>query len=152
MKDVDFTQGCLRIMGKGSKERLLPLTQPLTYWLKRWLQRQYEILSESSPYLFVSSRNSVGCLSSVSLNTLIKKYAALAGIDQSFTVHSLRHCFANHMLENGANILVLKQLLGHDELNSTQAYLQFCSSHLETLHRLHHPRADWPDSNSVDDQ
>lgn len=152
ISNLDFAQDYLRVIGKGNKERLLPLTQPLTYWLKRWLQRRHEILSDHNPYLFVSSRNSEGCMSKAILNHIIKKYSSLAGINSEFTVHTLRHCFATHMLENGANILALKQLLGHESINSTQVYLQCCPSYLEGLHRKYHPRADWPTDNTPDDQ
>ena len=143
VNDIDLTQHVVRVTGKRQKERLIPLTAASVQWLEQWLLRRTEMVINKSPYLFLPRLKKNLCSEQISSNTLweiIKKYANRAGLGKQFTVHSLRHAFASHMLENGANLRVVQSLLGHSSLDATQIYLQVRFSCLKELHRKFHPR------------
>lgn len=140
--DIDLTQHFVRVLGKRQKERLIPLTPIVEKWLHIWLSRRPELASASSLFLFVSRKSAsrqLG-LSQAGLLSIVKKYANTAGLGKHFTPHSLRHAFASHMIENGANLRVVQSLLGHASFDATQVYLQVRPSRLKALHRKFHPR------------
>jgi integrase/recombinase XerD len=137
---VNLNQGVVRIMGKGGKERLVPLGEEAIGWLQRYLREgRCELLKRgSSPLVFVTTRQSG--MTRQAFWYAIKKHAASAGITQSVSPHMLRHSFATHLLNHGADLRVVQLLLGHSDLSTTQIYTHIAREGLKKLHSKHHPR------------
>jgi len=138
---VNLRQGVLRVTGKGSKERLVPLGEESQHWLERYLAESRPQLAgkRSLPALFLGSRGEPP--SRQQFWTLVKRYAAAAGIDPAkVSPHGLRHSFATHLLNHGADLRALQMLLGHSSLSTTQIYTLVAREHLKQLHAKHHPR------------
>jgi integrase/recombinase XerD len=137
---INFRQGCVRIVGKGDKERLVPVGAEAMDWAERYLQgiRQAILGNRQSDYLFVTSRGS--CMTRQAFWHIIKRYAQLAGIDKHLSPHTLRHAFATHLLNHGADLRVVQLLLGHSDLSTTQIYTHIAQQRLKALHTQHHPR------------
>jgi len=137
---VGLNEGVLRIMGKGSKERLVPFGAEAGEWLQRYLDkgRQMILGSQVSDALFVTGRG--GPMTRQMFWKLIKKYALLAGITQPLSPHTLRHAFATHLLNHGADLRVVQMLLGHADISTTQVYTHVARERLRQLHARHHPR------------
>ena len=145
---VNLRQGVLRVTGKGSKERLVPLGEESQYWLERSLRearpqlagtRAVPAARDGAVPLFLEP--SLHPLSRQQFWGLVKKYAALAGIDPvRISPHGLRHSFATHLLNRGADLRALQMLLGHSSLSTTQIYTLVAREHLQKLHAKHHPR------------
>ena len=136
-------QGVLRVTGKGSRERLVPLGAESQHWLERYLQQARPILlrrgGDNGLPLFVSRTGEP--ISRQAYWTLVKRYAVVAGINPDrISPHSLRHSFATHLLNRGADLRALQMLLGHASLSTTQIYTLVAREHLKHLHRHHHPR------------
>lgn len=142
MKSVHVSQGdgVLRVTGKGSKERLVPFGIEAGDWLQRYLdQARGPILGgQVSDALFVTARG--GPMTRQMFWKLIKKYAMLAGITQPLSPHTLRHAFATHLLNHGADLRVVQMLLGHADISTTQVYTHVARERLRQLHERHHPR------------
>ena len=139
---VNLRQGVLRVTGKGSKERLVPLGEESQHWLERYLAEARPRLagSRSLPPLFLGARGLAP--SRQQFWNLVKRYAAAAGIDpDKVSPHGLRHSFATHLLNHGADLRALQMLLGHSSLSTTQIYTLVAREHLKQLHARHHPRA-----------
>jgi integrase/recombinase XerD len=137
---VSLDMGVLRILGKGSKERLTPLGQEAAEWIERY-QREArpEILrARKSDAMFVTSRG--GAMTRQSFWALLKRHAATAGIRQAISPHTLRHAFATHLINHGADLRVVQLLLGHADISTTQIYTHVARERLKALHRKHHPR------------
>ncbi|WP_305805645.1 site-specific tyrosine recombinase XerD [Stenotrophomonas sp. YIM B06876] len=145
---VNLRQGVLRVTGKGSKERLVPLGEESQHWLERYLQQSRPQLAGRRPVvanaegqvpLFIGSHGEA--VSRQQFWALVKTYAGAAAIDPaSISPHGLRHSFATHLLNHGADLRVLQMLLGHSSLSTTQIYTLVAREHLQKLHRRHHPR------------
>jgi integrase/recombinase XerD len=138
---VNLRQGVLRVMGKGSKERLVPLGEEAQYWLERYLAQSRPQLAGKRvlPSLFIGGRD--GAPSRQQFWQLVKRYAATAGIDPArISPHGLRHSFATHLLNHGADLRSLQMLLGHSSLSTTQIYTLVAREQLKRLHAKHHPR------------
>ncbi|MGV8960543.1 MAG: site-specific tyrosine recombinase XerD [Stenotrophomonas sp.] len=145
---VNLRQGVLRVTGKGSKERLVPLGEESQHWLERYLEHSRPQLSGNQPVaanaagqvpLFIGSQREP--VSRQQFWGLVKTYAGAAGIDpDTISPHGLRHSFATHLLNRGADLRVLQMLLGHSSLSTTQIYTLVAREHLQKLHRRHHPR------------
>ncbi|AMK77781.1 MULTISPECIES: site-specific tyrosine recombinase XerD [Methylomonas] len=137
---INFRQGCVRIVGKGDKERLVPVGEEAMDWAERYLNtaRQAILGNRQSDYLFVTSRGT--CMTRQAFWHVIKRYAALAGIDKHLSPHTLRHAFATHLLNHGADLRVVQLLLGHSDLSTTQIYTHIAQQRLKLLHTQHHPR------------
>ena len=140
---VNLRQGVLRVTGKGSRERLVPLGAESQHWLERYLQQARPRLGgragEGALPLFLDARGQP--LSRQAFWVLVKRYAAVAGINpERISPHSLRHSFATHLLNRGADLRALQMLLGHASLSTTQIYTLVAREHLKSLHRQHHPR------------
>jgi len=137
---VNFQQGVVRIMGKGRKERLVPLGESALDWLERYLRdaRPELISARHGDALFPSPRG--GAISRQAFWYAIKRYAAIAGISKSISPHSLRHAFATHLLNHGADLRVVQLLLGHSDISTTQIYTHVAKERLKQLHAAHHPR------------
>lgn len=139
--EVSLADGVLRAFGKGSKERLVPLGQIAIDWLVRYLnEARSEILKgQHSDALFVTGRG--GPMTRQAFWQLIKRYALLAGIaPEKLSPHVLRHAFATHLLNHGADLRVVQLLLGHADISTTQIYTHVARERLKTLHAQHHPR------------
>ena len=141
LHEIGFNEGVLRAFGKGDKERLVPLGELAIDWLGRYLnEARPEILKgRQSDALFVTARG--GAMTRQAFWQLIKRYAALAGIaPDKLSPHVLRHAFATHLLNHGADLRVVQLLLGHADISTTQIYTHVARERLKTLHALHHPR------------
>ncbi|UCV12178.1 site-specific tyrosine recombinase XerD [Dechloromonas denitrificans] len=139
--EIGFNEGVLRVMGKGSKERLVPLGEVALDWLGEYLKnaRPEIIKGQLSDAMFVTARG--GAMTRQAFWQLIKRYAALAGIDPArLSPHVLRHAFATHLLNHGADLRVVQLLLGHSDISTTQIYTHVARERLKTLHAIHHPR------------
>ena len=141
---VSLTEGVLRVMGKGSKERLVPFGAVAAEWLERYLAQARPALlgSQLNEALFVTARGSKSgeAMTRVMFWTLVKKYARLAGIQRPLSPHTLRHAFATHLLNHGAELRAVQMLLGHADISTTTIYTHVARERLQTLHTLHHPR------------
>lgn len=140
--DVSLTDGVVRVLeGKGGKDRLVPLGAEAAHWLDRYLSQARGILlgKRQSPALFISSRGAA--MSRQAFWQLIKKYAVIAGVRAHLSPHVLRHAFATHLLNHGADLRVVQLLLGHADISTTQIYTHVARERLKNLHAHHHPRA-----------
>lgn len=138
---VNLRQGVVRVLGKGNKERLVPLGEEAEHWLVRYVNEARPLLIGAAEVnaLFVSNRRRG--LSRQMFWVIVKKYALSAGIDpQRISPHALRHSFATHLLNNGADLRALQMLLGHSSLSTTQIYTLVAKEGLKRLHQRHHPR------------
>ncbi len=137
---INLRQGVARIFGKGSKERIVPLGEESIEWLQLYFSQARPSLAKgaASETLFISSRGT-----QVTRQTFwyaIKRYAQRAGISKKLSPHTLRHSFATHLLNNGADLRVVQMLLGHSDLSTTQIYTHIAKARLQALHAKHHPR------------
>ncbi|WP_240433563.1 site-specific tyrosine recombinase XerD [Solimonas sp. K1W22B-7] len=137
---IDLRQGVVQVLGKGGKERLVPMGEPAMEWVGRYLKEARPGLLErqASDWLFITRLG--GLMSRQNFWMLIKRYAAQAGLNLALSPHGLRHAFATHLLEHGADLRVLQSLLGHADLSTTQIYTHVAKARLKELHRQHHPR------------
>jgi integrase/recombinase XerD len=140
MAAVSLSDGVVRIMGKGSKERLVPLGEDAQDWIRRYALEARPLLlkGRGSEALFVTERG--GAMSRQMFWYLIKRHAATAGIRTSLSPHTLRHAFATHLLNHGADLRVVQMLLGHADIATTQIYTHVAHERLKALHARHHPR------------
>ncbi len=137
---VNFNQGVLRIIGKGDRERLIPLGEEAQRWMHDFIEgpRMEILLERQTEYLFPTRRGA--CMTRQAFWHIIKRYAIKAGIDKKLSPHSLRHAFATHLLNRGADLRVVQLLLGHSDLSTTQIYTHVAQERLKDLHGVHHPR------------
>lgn len=137
---VNPRQGVVRVTGKGNKDRLVPLGEEAAHWLERYLKasRPQLLGPRSSSFLFVTGRGAP--MTRQAFWYLIKRYAARAGIGKPLSPHTLRHAFATHLLNHGADLRVVQMLLGHSNISTTQIYTHIASARLKALHATHHPR------------
>ena len=137
---LSMPDGVVRVTGKGSKERLVPFGDEAGDWLKRYvLEARAAILGEqTSDALFVTARG--GGMTRQMFWKLIRKYSVVAGITQHLSPHTLRHAFATHLLNHGADLRVVQMLLGHADISTTQVYTHVARERLKLLHAQHHPR------------
>ena len=133
--------GIVRIMGKGSKERLVPLGEEALAWVKRYLKEaRPQILGrKSTDALFVTAR--AEGMTRQSFWHIIKRHASTAAIRGTVSPHVLRHAFATHLLNHGADLRVVQLLLGHSDISTTQIYTHVARERLKNIHQQHHPRA-----------
>ena len=137
---VLLNDGVVRVTGKGSKERLVPFGQEAGVWLERYAgQARAAILGgQASEALFVTARG--GAMTRQMFWKLIRKYAVQTGITQHLSPHTLRHAFATHLLNHGADLRVVQMLLGHADISTTQIYTHVARERLKLLHAANHPR------------
>ena len=138
--DVNLRQGVIRLLGKGSKERLVPMGEEAISWLLTYMKQARPLLlhNPESDVLFPSSRGER--MTRQTFWHRIKHYVTIAGIQAAVSPHTLRHAFATHLLNHGADLRVVQLLLGHSELSTTQIYTHVAKHRLQALHREHHPR------------
>jgi len=138
---LSLQQGVVRVIGKGNKERLVPIGDEAVNWLTQYLETSRANLMQGKStcdYFFVTRRGSG--MTRQAFWYLIKRYALLAGITQKISPHTLRHAFATHLLNHGADLRVVQLLLGHSDLSTTQIYTHVAKARLQSIHREHHPR------------
>ncbi len=137
---VNLRQGVVRVLGKGNKERLVPLGEESIEWLTRYQDSaRKELLGKNiSDALFPTRRGSA--MSRQAFWYLIKRYAVVAGINKTISPHIIRHAFATHLLNHGADLRVVQMLLGHSDISTTQIYTHIAQERLKNLHAEHHPR------------
>ncbi|HTT09245.1 MAG TPA: site-specific tyrosine recombinase XerD [Gammaproteobacteria bacterium] len=137
---VNPRQGALRVTGKGNKDRLVPLGEEAVLWLERYLKGSRPALLGGRPssYLFITPRGEP--MTRQAFWYLVKRHASKAGIDKPLSPHTLRHAFATHLLNHGADLRVVQMLLGHSNISTTQIYTHVARARLKELHAQHHPR------------
>lgn len=139
---INLRQGVLRVMGKGSKERLVPMGEEAQDWLERYVAKARPVFAGKKNVLPLFLTPNAEAVSRQQFWTLIKKMAVQAGIDSGkVSPHGLRHSFATHLLNHGADLRALQMLLGHSSLSTTQIYTLVAKEGLKRLHQAHHPRA-----------
>ena len=140
LTEVILSDGVIRVTGKGSKTRLVPIGEEAVDWIKKYLaeSRQNILNKQTSKFLFVTNRG--GEMTRQAFWYLIKKYALMANIDKPMSPHILRHAFATHLINHGADLRVVQMLLGHSDISTTQIYTHVARERLKKLHQEHHPR------------
>jgi integrase/recombinase XerD len=138
--EVSLSEGVVRVTGKGSKTRLVPMGEVAVDWISRYLNQARPAILEKrlSDSLFVTQRGS--SMTRQAFWYLIKRYALVAGIHKPMSPHVLRHAFATHLLNHGADLRVVQMLLGHSDISTTQIYTHVARERLKQLHTAHHPR------------
>jgi integrase/recombinase XerD len=140
LNELDLTTGLVRVVGKGGRERIVPLGEEASESLREYLgQARSDLLkAQLTDAVFVTRRG--GPMTRQAFWQLIKRYAQQAGIGAEFSPHSLRHAFATHLLNHGADLRSVQMLLGHTDLSTTQIYTHVARARLQSLHGTHHPR------------
>ncbi|AGF48158.1 integrase/recombinase XerD [Candidatus Kinetoplastibacterium oncopeltii TCC290E] len=138
--DVNLSDGFIHIvMGKGGKDRLVPLGEESIYWIERYISNIRETLTPlNKKALFITNR--LEAMTRQAFWQIVKKYAIIAKIDVHLSPHVLRHAFATHLLNHGADLRVVQMLLGHSNISTTQIYTHIANERLRKLHYTHHPR------------
>lgn len=139
MQQLYINQGVVRVLGKGRKERLVPMGEEAQYWLTRYLREvRPMLLGAAQDVVFPSNRQQA--MTRQTFWHRIKFYAKVAGIQATLSPHTVRHAFATHLLNHGADLRVVQLLLGHSDLSTTQIYTHVAQARLKQLHQQHHPR------------
>lgn len=139
--DLNLDEGYLTCIGKGDKQRMVPLGQEAADWVRRYIRegRTVMLRRKASPWLFVNARDG-GPLSRVGFWKVLKEYGIKAGISRDLSPHVLRHSFATHLLERGADLRMIQLMLGHADLSTTQIYTHVLEARLRTVYDKFHPR------------
>ncbi len=140
--DLHLPMNLIQVLGKGDKERIVPISDIAKEWLTKYLEDvRPELLANqtNAAEVFLNSRGRY--LTRQAIWQMIKKYAGLAGIKHHVTVHTLRHSFATHLLENGADLRIVQELLGHSDISTTQIYTHVSKKHLAKVYQQFHPRS-----------
>ncbi len=140
LQGLSLEMGVVRVMGKGSKERLVPLGAEAVDWLQRYLTEARPDLLAGKPDVAVFVTQRGGAMTRQAFWHLIKRYAVQAGLSVALSPHTLRHAFATHLLNHGADLRVVQMLLGHSDISTTQIYTHVARERLKRLHAVHHPR------------
>lgn len=141
LHQVNLNHGVIRVMGKGNKERLIPFGEQASEWIAKFINEARAKLLKSNQQcdaLFITNRGAA--MTRQAFWHLIKKHAKRVGITKHLSPHTLRHAFATHLLNHGADLRVVQMLLGHSDLSTTQIYTHVAQARLQELHRKHHPR------------
>lgn len=140
LRQVDVSAGLCRIIGKGSKERLVPLGEQAIEWLRQYLDtaRGCLLKGKQSEAVFITRRGQAMTRQAFWQN--LRRYARIAGVADDLSPHTLRHAFATHLLNHGADLRSVQMLLGHSSVSTTQIYTHVAAERLKSLHRQHHPR------------
>ena len=140
VQQVNLRQGVVRVTGKGNKERLVPMGEEANSWLERYLlTARSEILNNAlTDAMFPSNRGKA--MTRQTFWHIVKRYAIVAEINKTLSPHVLRHAFATHLINHGADLRVVQMLLGHSDISTTQIYTHVARERLKDLHAEHHPR------------
>jgi integrase/recombinase XerD len=139
--DLNLDEGSLTCIGKGDKQRMVPLGQEAVEWVRRYVRdgRPALVRTKGSPWLFVNARDG-GALSRVGFWKVLKAYGKSAGIGRELSPHVLRHSFATHLLDRGADLRMIQVMLGHADLSTTQIYTHVLEARLRSVYDKFHPR------------
>jgi len=139
--DLNLEDGYLTCIGKGDKQRMVPLGREAADWVRRYIRdgRPHLLRKHSSPWLFVNARDG-GSLSRVGFWKVLKAYGVMAGLSRPISPHVLRHSFATHLLERGADLRMIQVMLGHADLSTTQIYTHVLEARLRAVYDKFHPR------------
>lgn len=141
LNSINMRQGVIRVMGKGSKERLVPIGEDALDWVNKYLDNaRAELLNGKSSSILFISQHGKGMTRQTFWHRL-KYYAEIAHIQSSLSPHTLRHAFATHLLNHGADLRVVQMLLGHSDVSTTTIYTHVAKARLQALYKEHHPRA-----------
>ncbi|MDO8343785.1 MAG: site-specific tyrosine recombinase XerD [Cellvibrio sp.] len=140
MPQVNLRQNVVRVMGKGSKERLIPMGEEAAVWLARYLREARPVLLNNMPDEVVFPSTRAQPMTRQTFWYRIKHWAMVAGIKKELSPHTLRHAFATHLLNHGADLRVVQLLLGHSDLSTTQIYTHVAKLRMKQQHAQHHPR------------
>ena len=140
LTEVSMTDGIIRVTGKGSKTRLVPMGEEAVDWIKKYISesRNNILNKKTSKFLFITIRG--GAMTRQAFWYLIKRYSIIAQIKKPISPHILRHAFATHLINHGADIRVVQMLLGHSDISTTQIYTHVARERLKKIHESHHPR------------
>ncbi len=140
LTEVILSDGVIRVTGKGSKTRLVPMGEEAVDWIKKYIaEARDDILrKKTSKFLFITNRG--GAMTRQAFWYVIKKYAVIANINKPMSPHILRHAFATHLINHGADLRVVQMLLGHTDISTTQIYTHVARERLKKIHQEHHPR------------
>ena len=140
LTELSMTEGVIRVTGKGSKTRLVPMGEEAVDWIKKYINegRKDILKQQTSKYLFITIRG--GAMTRQAFWHLIKRYSIIAKIKKPMSPHILRHAFATHLINHGADLRVVQMLLGHSDISTTQIYTHVARERLKNLHESHHPR------------
>jgi integrase/recombinase XerD len=141
LSDINFEAAFLRSVGKGQKERIVPVGKQAIEWVQRYLREARSSFANAASLgeVFLSTRGQA--LSRKTIWVLIKKYTRAAGITKTITPHTLRHSFATHLLDNGADLRVIQEMLGHADISTTQIYTHVDQRRVKETHYRFHPRS-----------
>ncbi|TMP45041.1 site-specific tyrosine recombinase XerD [Pseudoalteromonas citrea] len=140
IEQINLRQAVVLVKGKGGKERLVPMGEEALHWIEQFLKvGRSQLIKHATDFVFPSKRG-VGMTRQTFWHR-IKHYAILANVTSSLSPHTLRHAFATHLLNHGADLRVVQMMLGHSDLSTTQIYTHVASERLKSLHQQHHPRA-----------
>ncbi|MDN3383114.1 site-specific tyrosine recombinase XerD [Pseudoalteromonas sp. APC 3358] len=140
MEQINLRQAVVFVKGKGNKERLVPLGEEAMYWLEQFLKGgRAQMIKHATDFVFPSKRG-VGMTRQTFWHR-IKHYAILAAVESPLSPHTMRHAFATHLLNHGADLRVVQMMLGHSDLSTTQIYTHVANERLKSVHAEHHPRA-----------
>lgn len=140
MHQLNLRQGVVQVVGKGGRERLVPMGEEASQWLERYMRESRpELLARRQTDCVFPSRRAAS-MTRQNFWHAIGRYARTAGIETGLSPHGLRHAFATHLLNHGADLRVVQMLLGHSDLSTTQIYTHVAQARLKTLHEKHHPR------------
>lgn len=137
---VNLRQGVVRVTGKGNKERLVPIGEEATHWLERYMREARPALLANQPLEILFPSNRAQPMTRQTFWHRIKQHAMKADIRTALSPHTLRHAFATHLLNHGADLRVVQLLLGHSDLSTTQIYTHIARARMQDLHAQHHPR------------
>lgn len=140
MEQVNMRQAVVLVRGKGNKERLVPMGEEALHWLEQFLKKGRGLMIKHATDFVFPSKRGIGMTRQTFWHR-IKHYAILADVKSPLSPHTLRHAFATHLLNHGADLRVVQMMLGHSDLSTTQIYTHVASERLKTLHQQHHPRA-----------
>ena len=140
MRDVNLQVGCVRVIGKGNKERIVPLGQAAAEAITRYLlECRPKLARDACDRLFLSRTGRA--MERIGLWMIVEKYGRRSGLFKAISPHTLRHCFATHLIGGGADLRVVQELLGHSDVSTTQIYTHVDQDRLKAVHAKHHPRA-----------
>lgn len=140
LDDLNLEMGFIRVRGKGSKERIVPVTDFVSRMIEDYIRStRLTLLKDiNTDQLFLTNRGRG--FTRQGLWKMIKKYALLSGIHKTITPHTFRHSFATHLIENGADLRAVQELLGHTDINTTQIYTQISNVKIREMYKTYHPR------------
>lgn len=141
LNDIFFADEVIRVFGKGSKQRIVPMGSSAIHWLNEYLKSSRQLLqkrTKSEGYVFLNNRG--GKLSRMGLWKILAQHAKNAGIKKDVHPHTFRHSFATHLIEGGADLRAVQEMLGHSDISTTQIYTHIDRNYIKQVHREHHPR------------